>query len=605
MILIVQFAKGDTVTFTAGGATQYQFYLNGVPLGPSSTNPNYVAPALANGDVITVQGFQGGCTAFGITQYPFTVIPQFNVNLFDSDADDAICFGENVNFTGTGTGITTFELFIDGVSAGTNGTGLFAINNLPLGNPEISLSGSKLGCTYMADDTITINVSPIPTIDMTSSDANSIICDGDSITFTATGGTTYEFLINGISQGVSAIDTLFSDGLNNGDVIDLIGYSGGCASNSLTTFTITVDPIPSTTLSSSDVDNIICEGETITYTASGALNYEFFIGGVSQGPPSPTAILTSNSFTGTQTIYVEGYNTGCSAASNSFNLIVNPLPVFNVTISDPDTSVCDGENVTITGSGGGTYELMINGISQGPATTNNVFNNTNSLVNGDQVTIQGDGVNGCFNTSLDLFTFTVIPNPVVAMTSSDPDSSICVGETVVFNATGASIYQYFVNGVLASTGPVYSTDSLTNGQIVQVYGSDNICATFGNSIPFSVYSFPVTSIISDDLDQIICQGDQVVFTGLGAFDYEFFVNGISVQGPSTNDSLITTSLNNGDVITVDGGNNGCETPSTALTFTVNQYPVSTLTSSVPSNQICFGDIVNFTSTGGTEYEFFH
>jgi len=207
----------------------------------------------------------------------------------------------------------------------------------------------------------------------------------------------------------------------------------------LTSFTITVDPVPPTVLSSSDVNNIICEGESITYTASGADNYEFFIDGVSQGAPSPTNVLTSNSFSGTLNIYVEGYNTGCSGTSNDFTLIVNALPDIEITISDADTSVCDGEVVTFTGSGGGTYELIINNISQGPATSNNVFN-INNLVDGDQVTMQGDGINGCFNTSDDLFDFTVVPNPVVVMTTSDADSSICVGETVNFNAFGASTY---------------------------------------------------------------------------------------------------------------------------------------------------------------------
>jgi len=595
--------EGDSVTFTAGGsATQFQFFLNGSSVQGPSTLTTYTNYNLSNGDVVTVGGYQSGCFDYAAATYTFTVTPQFNVNLFDSDADDAICLGENVDFTGVGTAITTFELFVDGISQGTNGTGLFSLTTLPVGNPEISLSGTKLGCTYMADDTITFNVSPIPTIDMTSSDANNIICAGDSITFTATGGATYEFLINSISQGVSAIDTLFSDGFNNGDVIDLVGYSGGCSSNSLSSFTIVVDPIPPTALSSSDVNNIICEGESITYTASGADNYEFFIDGVSQGAPSPTTTLTSTSFTGTSTIYVEGYNTGCSASSNSFNLIVNSLPIIEVGISDADTSICQGENVTITGTGAGTYELFINGISQGPATTNNVFN-SNSLVDGDQVTMEGEGVNGCFNTSMDLFTFTVVPNPVVVMTSSDPDSSICVGETVTFTGSGASSYQYFVNGALASVGSVYVTDSLTNGQIVQIYGTDNICSTFGNSIPFSVYSYPVTSIICDDLDQIICAGDQVVFTGLGAFDFEFFINGGSVQGPSLQDSLITTTLNDGDVISVEGGNNGCVSPSSTITITVSPFPATTLTSS-SAGQICYGDQVDFTGGAGITYEFF-
>ena len=50
--------------------------------------------------------------------------------------------------------------------------------------------------------------------------------------------------------------------------------------------TNTVNPNPVVILSSNDLNNVFCQDQIVTFTASGATNYEFFVANISQGLPS-------------------------------------------------------------------------------------------------------------------------------------------------------------------------------------------------------------------------------------------------------------------------------------------------------------------------------
>ena len=592
----------ENVTFTASGASTYQFLLDGFPISPLSATSIYNTDSLNNGQSVGLIGEQNGCFNTSTNLFTFTVKPSFNVNLFSSDGDLTICEGESIDFTGVaGTGTINYDIYVNNTLQNSNTNGSFTLTGLSAGTQQISLSATKNGCTYFANDTLAVLVKPIPVVTLTSSDLDNVICNGDSVLFIASGATTYEFLIDGVSQGVSTQDSLYLTSLTNGQVVSVNGYTNGCfdVSNS---FTFVVNPIPLVLLSSDDIDNIICEGTAITFTATGATTYELFIDGVSLAPPSTTSFFTNSTFSVNTLIEVVGESNNCFSNGNSINLIVNPNPIISTTISDSDTTICDGDLVTISGTGASTYQLIINGVpTASPSTQNNY---TTTLLNNDVVSLQGYSVNGCFSTSTNVFTFSVTPNPTVTMVSSDIDSVICINDIVTFNASGASTYIFYVDGQIAFNGANYSTDSIQNGQIISVTGEQNGCYSDANPIPFTVYLYPITSLITTDNDTTVCIGDSIIFVGLGAFDYEFFVNGISVQGPSNSDTLYSTSLANNDIITVNGINNGCGTLSNQIPVNVITYPTTSLTSSDADNTICYGESVVFTSNGASNYEFF-
>jgi len=595
----------ESVNFNAIGATTYQFLLDGFPIGPFSTTSNYITDSLNNGQTVSVIGSQLGCNANSTDAFNFTVKPSFNVTLFSSDPDLTICEGESINFTGVaGTGVTSYDLFVNNIIQNPSVNNSFTLSTLNLGTQLISLSATKNGCTYFANDTLSILVKPTPTVTLLDNDLDNIICAGDSVLFIANGANDYDFLIDGFSQVAPLEDSIYITSLTNGQIVSVNGSTSGCSINS-TPITFTVNDIPTVLLVSDHITNIICEGEDILLTASGATNYEYNLNGNSLGNSSPTStLLTSTLALTTNNIFdVIGESNNCYSNSLPISITVNSLPIITAVCSDPDTTICESELVTITANGSSTYQLLINNI---PTTTPNIQNQFNliTLINGDIVTVQGSSSNGCFSSSNDVFNFTVNPNPIVVLTSTEPDSTICINDPVTFTAVGASTYNYFIDGQLAFTGSNYTTNDIENGEIITVEGNLNGCTSTSNSLPFSVYLYPVTFMTTADLDSTICIGDSIIFKGQGAFDYQFFLNGNSIQGPSLSDSLYITTLNNGDVITVSGANNGCTTLSNPIPVSVIVYPTTILVSSNPTNEICFGELVTFTTNGASEYEFF-
>jgi hypothetical protein len=128
---------------------------------------------------------------------------------------------------------------------------------------------------------ITNNTNPVPTL--ASSDADNTICATETVIFTAGGGTSYEFFVNGSSVQNGAGTTYTTSTLLNGQVVTVgVTNAAGCTvvSSGITT---TVNPLPVANIVSNDADNTICAGSSITFTASpsGASNYNFRVNGSS------------------------------------------------------------------------------------------------------------------------------------------------------------------------------------------------------------------------------------------------------------------------------------------------------------------------------------
>lgn len=92
-------------------------------------------------------------------------------------------------------------------------------------------------------------------------------------------------------------------------------------------FTITVNLPPDPILSSSDVDNLICLGDSVTYTATDGDEYEFYINGISAQVQSASNTFTSSSLTDNDVVTVRAIDnlTGCDTISSGITMsVVNP-----------------------------------------------------------------------------------------------------------------------------------------------------------------------------------------------------------------------------------------------------------------------------------------
>jgi hypothetical protein len=100
----------------------------------------------------------------------------------------------------------------------------------------------------------------------------------------------------------------------------------GCVSSTRTPVEVIMNPLPIPALSSTDPDNNFCAGTSVTFTASGGINYNFRVAGVGVQNSTSTT-YTSTTLTNGQIVDVIVTNTyGCMAASAGIANTVNIIP---------------------------------------------------------------------------------------------------------------------------------------------------------------------------------------------------------------------------------------------------------------------------------------
>ena len=219
--------------------------------------------------------------------------------------------------------------------------------------------------------------------------------------------------------------------------------------------------------------------------------------------------------------------------------------------------------------------------------------------------------------------------PVVNIAITSGSNPTCAGASVTFTATPGTVcvasevysaanltYQWQVNGGNVGTNnPVYTTTTLTNGQIVTckltVCGNAQVTS---NAITMVVNTsfVPSVSIAITSGSNPSCAGSSVTFTatptnGGSNPSYQWKVNGGNVGTNSP--TYTTTTLTNGQIVTcVMTSNLACAVPTTAtsnaITMTINPVVVPSVSIVITSgsNPCCAGTSVTFTATptnGGT------
>jgi gliding motility-associated-like protein len=175
------------------------------------------------------------------------------------------------------------------------------------------------------------------------------------------------------------------------------------------TLTITINPLPTFTVSSSTGSNAICPGSSLVLSSSAATG-NTWTGGIT----TPTLNVTS---AGTYNLTV---NNGTCSADTSITIISGTAP--NASISGP-TSVCQNTPFSLTAAGGGTYTW-----SSGE-TTSSINTSLSTTTSFTVIVSNGQ----CTDTASQSVTV-LSPSPVNASGSA----TIVIGGSTTLNATGGS-----------------------------------------------------------------------------------------------------------------------------------------------------------------------
>jgi hypothetical protein len=407
------------------------------------------------------------------------------------------------------------------------------------------------GCKNISSP-IVITVNPLPTVTITPR-GDTTICEGSSVTFTASNGSSY-FWYTG--ERTSSISTTKA-GYYKVDVTD----ANGCKGSSLSTV-VKVNPAPIATITAGS-STAFCPGGTVTLSSSSGSSYLWSNGATTASISTTTA--------GSYTVEVTGAN-GCKKTSTATVVTVNSLPTATIT-PNGSTTICQGSSVTLTSSFGSSY-LWSTG-----ATTASI-----SPTTAGNYTVQVTDANGCKNTSSStIVSVNALP---VATISAGGATTFCQGESVTLTSSTGSSYLWSTGATTASISPT------TAGNYTVQVTDANGCKKTSSATIVTVNSLP-QSIITTNRSTQFCQGENISINLTSSTGSSYlWSNG------ATTSSISPTTAGNYTVQVTDA--NGCKNTSSSTVVSLNTLPTATITAG-GSTTFCQGESVTLTSSTGSSY----
>lgn len=508
---------GDSVSFSATGALNY-VWDNGV-----INNKNYIP---TEDKVYTVSGKDiNNCSAVDTVFVKVKSLP----NVSATASNDSVCKGGATILKGLGANIYVWDKnVIDSISFVPNFTQTY------------KLIGTGLnGCSN--DTTIKVTVTDNILFPIKALASKDSICYGNSVTLSGTGALNYVWnykVENDVAFTPDSTKTYKVTGTNQ----------RGC--KAVDSVSVVVNQLPIIKIKSSK--DTICNGDSISLTASGALTFTWDNG------------IVNNKFfesTISKTYSVEGVDKYGCTNTNSISILVNDLPKIKANASS--TKICNGDAVYLNGSGAESYiwdNGVLNNESFKPNTTK-----TYKLLAFDKLK--------CSNT--DSISITVNELPTVTATASK--SRICLEKPVLLKAQGASTY-IWSNNVIDSV-QFYPTTSST----YTVTGTDTNGCKNTYSLSIEVDTLPISPVVTD---VSICKGsvDNVDLNtkviGSNIKWYQSSIDGIElIPTPLVDNSTTSTK----SYFVTQTNQNGCESsPRKQINVEVNEIPVSEILSSQSS-----------------------
>ncbi|MCB9174100.1 MAG: gliding motility-associated C-terminal domain-containing protein [Flavobacteriales bacterium] len=517
--------NGSSTTLTASGGTSYSWN-NG-----ASTPSISVSPAADSTYLVTVTD---GNNCSDTTSTTVQVVSNPSGVITSSNGTNFLCAGNSFTLTVSGGGTYIWN----------TGSTLDSLVVSPSADSTYSVIVDVGGCKDTAYFAVTVN--SLPTVSFS---GNNTICNGQTTTLTASGGTSYSWNTGSTNDSIVVSPT--ADSTYSVSVTD----ANSCSNTG--NITVTVNPLPIPSISGT---SMICSGTSTTLTASGGTSYSW-----NNGASTPT-ITVSPAADSTYLVTVTDGNNCSDTTSTTVQVVSNPSGV--ITSSNGTNFLCSGNSFTLTATGGGTY-LWNTGSTLDSLVVSPAADSTYDVI---------VDVGGCKDTVY--FAVTVNSLPTVVITGN---ATICNGQTTTLTASGGTSYLW--NNSSTNDSIVVSPTSTTTYNVTVT--DANSCSNTSSQV-VTVNALPIVAISGASS---VCNGQSTILTASGGSTY---VWSNAQTTPTVNVSPTVNSTNYQVVAT---GSNGCK-DSTQHVVNVIPKPVAAISG---NSSVCFGNVLALTASGGTSY----
>jgi len=409
---------GKTLSLTSSGGSSYAW---SGPAGFSSftQNPSIANIQLSQDGIYTVTVTNTyGCTSTASVDVVVNPLPTATATA----TPNPVCEGELATFTANG-----------GVGYSWSGPGGFTSNSKSFGrHMALNMAGTYYvtvtnsnGCSSTASVSISVNPGPNATASVSPNPA----CSGQTIQFSASGGTSYKWtgpfgfastqqnpVINNVQQ------------YHSGNYTVVVSNGTGCKKTIVVTLTVNQTPAGKISFDAKST----CTGSTLLLYASGGSSYQWSgPAGFSSTLQNPTRPNANSTYSGLYTVVISN-SYGCSVTL-SVNITIRPLPIISAWTTTPE--VCEGSTAFLYSNGGTSYSWT------GPYGYASTFQNpiivTIPTYMTGTYTVTGSNQYGC-TAKANVF---ITVQSVTAIVNATPNP-VPYGGTLYLTASGGTSYQW-------------------------------------------------------------------------------------------------------------------------------------------------------------------
>ncbi|MCI4667410.1 MAG: gliding motility-associated C-terminal domain-containing protein [Bacteroidia bacterium] len=369
------------------------------------------------------------------------------------------------------------------------------------------------GCTDR--DTVQVNVLPPPTI--TFNPANPQICSGDSLTLGASGGISYAWspanLLNDSSLSNPGVRLSFAGPAIDTTYLFPLTIEDARTCRNTDTLELRVRRLP---IIGIPADTSRCPGDSIALTSLEGSTFSWSPGTFI----SSTNTISTLVFPDTSTLYtvVVQDSLGCTDSAQTF-VRVNQL------LGGPDETICENDSVQLDADLEATSYVWSPTIGLSNPNIRNPF--ASPLVSTTYEVSMTDSA-GCVH--LDTVLVFVNPAPVI---NAGRDSSICFGDSLQLNASGAVQYRWNTSLGLSDSTIANPFAFPTSSSNFVVVGTDANGCSASDSINVNINALPIADAGPDR--QIKCGQDSLQLNASGGISYQWtpalFLNDPGISNP--------------------------------------------------------------------------